>query len=82
MPMSGEAVMEDVRRYRTIASLYRQTAAFRPLQRRSLLSQAEQWEQLAMARLEAYFGARDAAKHDPAPRTARRDGRWEMLAAA
>jgi len=28
--MSGKAVLENVRRYRTIASLYRQTAAFRP----------------------------------------------------
>jgi len=28
--MSGKAVSENVRRYRTIASLYRQTAAFRP----------------------------------------------------
>jgi hypothetical protein len=28
--MSAKAVLENVRRYRTIASLYRQTAAFRP----------------------------------------------------
>jgi hypothetical protein len=28
--MSGKAVLENVRRYCTIASLYRQTAAFRP----------------------------------------------------
>jgi hypothetical protein len=82
MPISGEAVLEDVRRYRTIASLYRQTAAFRPLQRWSLLSQAEEWEQLAMARLDAYFGARDGAYRDPAPRAGRHDARWEILAAA
>ena len=55
MPMSGEAVLENVRRYRTIASLYRQTAAFRPLQRCSLLGQAEEWEHLAVNELEAYF---------------------------
>ena len=42
--MNGNAVLENVRRYRTIASLYRQTAAFRPLQRGSLLGQAEEWE--------------------------------------
>ena len=36
MPMSGEAILENVRRYRAIASLHRQTAAFRLLQRCSL----------------------------------------------
>jgi hypothetical protein len=53
--MSGNAVLENVRRYRAIASLYRQTAAFRPLQRHSLLGQAERWEHLAISELEAYF---------------------------
>jgi hypothetical protein len=57
MRASGTAVMENVRRYRTIASLYRQTASFRPLQRRTLLEQAEEWEQRAVAELEAYFNA-------------------------
>jgi hypothetical protein len=53
--MNGNAVLENVRRYRTIASLYRQTAAFRPPQRGSLLGQAEEWENRAVAELEAYF---------------------------
>jgi hypothetical protein len=53
--MKREAVLENVRRYRAIASLYRQTAAFRPLQSWSLLGQAEEWEHLAVAELEAYF---------------------------
>jgi hypothetical protein len=57
--MNGNAVLENVRRYRTIASLYRQTAAFRPLQRGSLLGQAEEWERRAVAELEAYFGRYD-----------------------
>ena len=48
MVRSGEAVMEKVRRYRATASLYRQTASFRPLQRWSLLDQAEEWERLAV----------------------------------
>jgi hypothetical protein len=52
---SATAVFENVRRYRTIASLYRQTAAFRPNQRLSLLDQAEAWEHRAMVELEAYF---------------------------
>ena len=59
--MSGKAVLENVRRYRTIASLYRQTAAFRPDQKCSLLAQAYEYERLAVAELEAHFmvGDRD-----------------------
>jgi hypothetical protein len=53
--MSSNAVLENVRRYRAIASLYRQTAAFRPLQRHSLLGEAERWEHLAISELEVYF---------------------------
>ena len=77
----GEAVMENVRRYRTIASLYRQTAVFRPLQRCSLLEQAEEWEQLAVAELESYFRRRDdEATEIPMPHTYWRPA--EMLQAA
>ena len=57
MIMSGKAVLENVRRYRAIASLYRQTAAFRPPQRLSLLEQAGEWERLALLELESYFSA-------------------------
>jgi hypothetical protein len=53
--MSGKAVLENVQRYRTIASLYRQTAAFRPTQKRSLLAQAYEYERLAITELEAHF---------------------------
>jgi hypothetical protein len=53
--MNGKAIQENVRRYRAIASLYRQTAAFRPHQRLSLLEQAREWETRALAELEAYF---------------------------
>jgi hypothetical protein len=53
--MNGEAVLENVRRYRAIASLYRQTAAFRPGQSWSLLDQARDWERRALSELEAYF---------------------------
>jgi hypothetical protein len=53
--VSSNAVLENVRRYRAIASLYRQTAAFRPLQRHSLLREAERWEHLAISELEVYF---------------------------
>lgn len=57
--MNGQAILENVRRYRGIASLYRQTAAFRPRQSWSLLEQAGEWEARALAELEAYFAARN-----------------------
>jgi hypothetical protein len=47
MVMDGQIVMQNVRRYRAIASFCRQTAALRPLQKWSLLDQAEGWERLA-----------------------------------
>jgi hypothetical protein len=68
--MSGKAVLENVRRYRTIASLYRQTAAFRPDQKWSLLAQAFEYERLARTELEGYFTVRDCAS------------RWDMAVAA
>ncbi len=68
--MSGMAILEIVRRYRTIASLYRQTAAFRPDQKWSLLAQAFEFERLARTELEGYFIVRGTASG------------WEMAAAA
>jgi len=67
--MSGNAVLENVRRYRTIASLYRQTAAFRPTQKWTLLEQAYEWEHRAMTELEAHFMVRGSSA-------------WDMAAAA
>jgi hypothetical protein len=55
--MSNKSVLENVRRYRAVASLYRQTAAFRPVQRHSLLAEAAHWEHLALSELEGYFSA-------------------------
>lgn len=57
--MNYDAVLEDVRRYRAIASLYRQTASFRPLQKVSLLGQADEWEHRAVEALEDYLADRD-----------------------
>ena len=56
--MSGMAILENVRRSRTIASLYRQTAAFRPAQKWSLLDRAYEYERLAIAELEPITRAR------------------------
>jgi hypothetical protein len=53
--MNGQAILENVRRYRAIASLHRQTAVFRPCQSWSLLEQAREWEDRALAELEAHF---------------------------
>ncbi|BBC02371.1 hypothetical protein BE61_78340 [Bradyrhizobium elkanii USDA 61] len=58
--MTGSAILENVRRYRAIASLCRQAAAFRPLQRVSLLTQADEWEQRAVSEIEEYFDAQDS----------------------
>jgi hypothetical protein len=68
--MIGKAVLENVRRYRTIASLYRQAAAFRPAQRSTLLAQAYEYERLAITELEAHFIPHSTAS------------RWEMAPAA
>lgn len=54
------SVMENVRRYRALASLCRQQAAYRPQQSWQLLGQAERWEHLAEAELEANFRACNA----------------------
>jgi hypothetical protein len=80
--MNGEAVLESVRRYRIIASLYRQTAAFRPPQSCSLLEQAQEWEHMAVAELEAYFEACDDSACVHPSRMPERPARWEILAAA
>jgi hypothetical protein len=79
--MNGNAVLENVRRYRTIASLCRQTAAFRPLQRWSLLERADEWERLAIAELEGYYGRFDAPPERMQPRSSR-PVNWQMLNAA
>lgn len=68
--MSGAAILENVRRYRTIASLCRQTAAFHPPQKCTLLEQANEWERRAISELEGYFAIRDGGS------------RWDVAAAA
>ena len=64
--MNGHAIFENVRRYRGIASLYRQTAAFRPGQSWSLLEQASEWEARALSELEAYFASARGLRCRPA----------------
>jgi hypothetical protein len=72
--------LENVRRYRAIASLYRQTAAFRPRQSCSLLDHAREWENLALTALESYFapGTPGCDKPQDAPYA---HARWETVAA-
>jgi hypothetical protein len=79
--MSGKAILENVRRYRAVASLYRQTAAFRPNQRQSLLEQAYEWENRALAELEGYFGS-PATPTSPLQTWMVQTATWPMLNAA
>jgi hypothetical protein len=82
MPASREVVLENVRRCRAIASLYRQTAAFRPLQSGSLLEHAREWENLALTVLESYF-VPGMPGHDKQPQDAAyAHAWWETMAAA
>ena len=75
--MIGEAVSENVCRYRAIASLCRQAAAFRPVQKFSLLQQAEDWERLALIELEASFDQSDTVVEDlDGPGDPQIDTRW------
>jgi len=81
MVTDGQIVRENVRRYRAIASLCRQTAALRPLQKWSLLDQAEGWERLA--REEAYLVLCESLESDHRLQAVTRAGaRSELMAAA
>ena len=81
MIMDGQIVAENVRRYRAIASLCRQTAAMRPLQKWSLLDQAEGWERLAAE--EAYFMVCNSSNPDQDLQAIpSAEARWELMAAA
>lgn len=82
MDTNREIVLENVRRYRAIASLYRQTAAFRPLQRCSLLDQADEWENRALTALESYFVPGMSGHDKPARDASYGPARWETMAAA
>ena len=79
--MNGKGIQENVRRYRAIASLYRQTAAFRPNQRLSILEQAYEWESRALAELEAHFTQREATA-SPLQSWMVQTTTWPMLNAA
>lgn len=71
--------MENVRRYRAMASLCRQQAAYRPLQSWELLGQAEHFEHLAELELKAHFDACNAQAADGAVPAA---AEWNAPAAA
>jgi hypothetical protein len=53
--MSRTTVLDDLRRRRAIAALYRQTAASRPVWSRFRPHRAEEPDQVALANLESYF---------------------------
>lgn len=70
--------MENVRRYRALASLCRQQAAYRPLQSWELLGQAEHFEHLAEIELKAHFDACNVHRGEDAAAPAT----WEAPVAA
>ncbi|MGY8637152.1 hypothetical protein RAD15_32260 [Bradyrhizobium sp. 14AA] len=70
--------MENVRRYRALASLCRQQAAYRPLQNWELLGQAEHFEYLAEVELKAHFDACNAQRNEETVAATA----WETPAAA
>ncbi|MHB0770403.1 hypothetical protein [Bradyrhizobium sp. 5.13L] len=70
--------MENVRRYRALASLCRQQAAYRPLQTWELLGQAEHFEHLAEIELEAHFDACNVQRNEDATKPPT----WEAPVAA
>ena len=70
--------MDNVRRYRALASLCRQQAAYRPLQSWELLGQAEHFEYLAEVELKAHFDACNAPHDEGAAAPAT----WETPVAA
>lgn len=51
----GEVAMKNASRYRALASLCRQQAAYRPDLSWQLLGQAERWEHLAEDELSLHF---------------------------
>lgn len=71
--------MENVRRYRALASLCRQQAAYRPWQSWELLGQAERFEHLAEVELKSHFDACNAQRTDDDGTAA---AEWQTPAAA
>jgi hypothetical protein len=55
----GEVAVAKASRYRALASLYRQQAAYSPFNSWHLLGQAERWEHLAEAEISGHFKDRD-----------------------
>jgi hypothetical protein len=77
--------METVRRLRAMASLCRQTAAYRPDRSWKLLAEAEYWEHLADAQLVEHFKECTAGSGDVTqlPPTANaNDTHWHAVAVA
>jgi hypothetical protein len=81
-----EVAMKNAARYRALASLCRQQAAYNPDKSWRLLGQAEQWEHLAEAELVSHFKECNADRpvystDNVEPENV--DGsRWETIAAA
>jgi hypothetical protein len=72
--------VEKASRYRALASLYRQQAAYSPFNSWHLLGQAERWEHLAEAEISDHF--KDCNTTNSGTTANSNDTRWEKIAAA
>jgi hypothetical protein len=75
--------MGNASRYRALASLCRQQAAYNPAQSWHLLGQAERWEHLAEEELASHFkdcNSSDASKSGATANS--NDTRWNTIVAA
>jgi hypothetical protein len=79
---STEAAMGNASRYRALASLCRQQAAYNPLNSWHLLGQAERWEHLAEAEIAEHFNETNVGNLPQARTIIAHDMRWKDPAAA
>jgi hypothetical protein len=77
-----EAAMGNASRYRALASLCRQQAAYNPSNSWHLLGQAERWEHLAEAEIAEHFKDANASNLAWPRPTVAGDTRWKDPAAA
>jgi hypothetical protein len=81
-----EVAMENVRRYRAMGSLCRQSAVLNPLNSWKLLGDAERWEHLAETEIALHFkecntnSSSDLARSGTTPDAS--DTRWKTIVAA
>jgi hypothetical protein len=78
--------MEKVRRLRAMASLCRQSAAYRPDRKWKLLAEAEYWEHMAAVEMTSHFEECNTSRSSELAQSGiplnGNDTRWEPVGAA